>query len=400
MCESLHFDPRRSLGQVGSTFRSTLISHESVTRNLDVPVRSYEFFEDFLTRCWQIQANWLSRPPALETACLAAAHTLSPSTNGGSPTALLPRRLIGLSESSRKRDSKISRDTVDRRDLVLVRRIREQLAVFRVEQLFGGGPAHSLHKAADHLAAVDGRVDRPAEVEQDVNPRDRKLAGESVDHNFGNGRSVRVVQERRALAGLAVEVDAGRGVESSRSQVDAIGVGQPHELAETDPVDRGRCGSNTHPFSKAISGNGCRRGRGRGKMTRRGSGEPLLEISQARRAAVPFKSVEAEAAVGEVLLFFSVDVGSHPDGLDRQRETVGDQLADLGEETLPHLRAAGRDLDRAVQVDIDQGARLVQNGVRERDAELDRNQSDIPRRWVRRGSIPLRGLVAAPLVLG
>ena len=29
-----------------------------------------------------------------------------------------------------------------------------------------------------------------------------------------------------------------------------------------------------------------------------------LSISQARRAAVPFKSVEAEAAVGEVFWFF------------------------------------------------------------------------------------------------
>ena len=31
--------------------------------------------------------------------------------------------------------------------------------------------------------------------------------------------------------------------------------------------------------------------------------------SQARTAAVPFRSVLAEAAVGEVLLFFSVEVG-------------------------------------------------------------------------------------------
>jgi hypothetical protein len=33
------------------------------------------------------------------------------------------------------------------------------------------------------------------------------------------------------------------------------------------------------------------------------------KASQARTAAVPLRSVEAEAAVGEVLLFFSVEVG-------------------------------------------------------------------------------------------
>ena len=39
------------------------------------------------------------------------------------------------------------------------------------------------------------------------------------------------------------------------------------------------------------------------------SASRLFKISQARRAAVPFKSVLADAAVGEVLLFFSVEAG-------------------------------------------------------------------------------------------
>ena len=39
------------------------------------------------------------------------------------------------------------------------------------------------------------------------------------------------------------------------------------------------------------------------------SASRCLRMAQARRAAVPFKSVLAEAAVGEVLLFFSVEVG-------------------------------------------------------------------------------------------
>ena len=44
-------------------------------------------------------------------------------------------------------------------------------------------------------------------------------------------------------------------------------------------------------------------------MTGGTSASRWRSASQARTAAVPFRSVLAEAAVGEVLLFFSVEVG-------------------------------------------------------------------------------------------
>ena len=124
-----------------------------------------------------------------------------------------------------------------------------------------------------------------------------------------------------------------------------------------------------------------------------------FRISQARSAAVPFKSVLAEAAVGEVLLFFSVDVGMTRTASSGSANAVGDDLADLGVEPLAHLGAAGRDLDRAVAVDVDERTGLVERPPRERDPELDRRQRD-PAQVRPRGCVEPGDLVAAPRVIG
>ena len=185
---------------------------------------------------------------------------------------------------------------------------REQLACLGVEQLLRGRPAHPLHEAADHLAAVDGGIERSADVDQDVHARDRELAGQAVDLHLGDGGAVGEIEEGVAPAGLAVEVDPGRGVEPARTQVDAFLVGEPDELAEAEPaagpavVDHA-ARSNGRAPAKARSRRRARRSAG-GRL-----GEPLLQVLQARSAAVPFRSVLAEAAVGEVLLFFSVEAG-------------------------------------------------------------------------------------------
>ena len=64
----------------------------------------------------------------------------------------------------------------------------------------------------------------------------------------------------------------------------------------------------------------------------------------------------AEAAVGDVLLFFSVEVGMTRTASIGSAKRVGDELADLGVEPLAHLGPAGRDLDRAVPIDVDERA--------------------------------------------
>ena len=48
-----------------------------------------------------------------------------------------------------------------------------------IHQFLGRGPAHPLHESADHLPAVDRRVDRSAEIQQDVDPSNGKLASQA-----------------------------------------------------------------------------------------------------------------------------------------------------------------------------------------------------------------------------
>ena len=74
--------------------------------------------------------------------------------------------------------------------------------------------------------------------------------------------------------------------------------------------------------------------------------------------------------MGDVLVFFSVEVGISTTRSHGDAELVGHELADLRVQPLAHLGAAGRDLDRAVGVDVHQRVGLVQELRRERDAEL------------------------------
>ena len=47
-----------------------------------------------------------------------------------------------------------------------------QLACFIPPQFFGGQPAHALNKAALNLAQINRRVQRPADVVQDIDGQD------------------------------------------------------------------------------------------------------------------------------------------------------------------------------------------------------------------------------------
>ena len=71
---------------------------------------------------------------------------------------------------------------------------------------------------------------------------------------------------------------------------------------------------------------------------------------------------------------FCVSVPVTRTRLDRNAQAVGGDLRHLGVQALAHFGAAVVHADRAVLVDVDQRAALVEHGRREADAELERHQ--------------------------
>jgi hypothetical protein len=109
-------------------------------------------------------------------------------------------------------------------------------------------------------------------------------------------------------------------------------------------------------------------------------------FSHAARAALPLRSAPLEAAVAEALL------------LHRQPEGAGHHLPDLGVDALPHLGGARRDLHGAVEIDVDEGAALVEELGVEGDAELDRRHREAPQVGLRGRVEGAHGLQARGVV--
>ena len=155
-----------------------------------------------------------------------------------------------------------------------------------------------------------GLSERPMSMRMSTRVTDSSPVRRSISTS-DDGGAVGEVEERVAPAGLAVEVDAGRGVEA-RVRRGRRAPRRPAGRARRRRADRpGRRTSNT---PAALETDVRRRGRdpvgGRGEVPARPPRRAgPSSVSQARSAAVPFRSVLAEAAVGEVLLFFSVEVG-------------------------------------------------------------------------------------------
>ena len=91
---------------------------------------------------------------------------------------------------------------------------------------------------------------------------------------------------------------------------------------------------------------------------------------------MPLRSDPEEAAVGEVLGTLPVVVAVIFTLSTSNAELLGHHLRDLDIEPLPHLGAAVIEMHRAVGIDMDKRARLVEMGEREGDAELDRRQGN------------------------
>ena len=119
-------------------------------------------------------------------------------------------------------------------DLVRRRRMGEQLSRAGVTERFGGDPAHALHETTRHLPQIDRRIDRSAQIHEDVGARHLHVARVAVDEHFGHGTAAGVIAERVPLAGLPVEVDIRRREEAPFAEIDALFMSQPHEFLEAE----------------------------------------------------------------------------------------------------------------------------------------------------------------------
>jgi hypothetical protein len=167
-----------------------------------------------------------------------------------------------------------------------------------VDQFLHGQPAHALDEAALDLAQVDRRIERAADVVEDVDRGHLVLAGQRVDHHLAQRRAISEIEEGPAAMGGPVVIDVRRRVEAGRGQRDSGEMGAAAEIVE---------GAGLAARGDAVAGEGDLFGRA--AEDRRGEiGQPAANISAASRAAMPLRSAPDEAAVAEVLGTLSVRV--------------------------------------------------------------------------------------------
>ena len=143
------------------------------------------------------------------------------------------------------------------------------------DQLFGGQPTGPLDKPTLDLANIDGRVQRPPDIMQDVGPQDPVLAGQQIHRYLGHGGAIGIIEEWPAAATLLVPVDFRGRVEACRRQRDAAEIagfdrlGKAHHRAAGThfPVGKGhRVGGALMLFGEMDTHallDGARRGLGR-----------------------------------------------------------------------------------------------------------------------------------------
>jgi hypothetical protein len=82
--------------------------------------------------------------------------------------------------------------------------MRQQPPARVVNQLLGRQPAHALDEAALDLAEIDRRIERAADIVEDIDRQHLVLAGQRVDRHLGQRRAISEIEEGPAA-------DAWRG---------------------------------------------------------------------------------------------------------------------------------------------------------------------------------------------
>ena len=240
----------------------------------------------------------------------------------------------------------------------------EQAAFFVPNALFHGEPAHALHISAFNLALVHRWVDAAAHVVNDVHGFEPPLAGAGVDLHLGHRCAVAKVIKRLALQGLKVVLDFGRHVKPSDAQTHAV---QPGLLGHFFPGHRrsalGRTGMGRMAVKPHLAGIAAQQTR-----RHRGQAATHLVTGIVDRCAIDIGAAGRGRGRG-VGHFLGVG-GGHAHAGDGDAQAIGGDLGHLGVQALAHFGAAVIDADRAIHVNADHSAALVQHGGGEADAKL------------------------------
>ena len=265
----------------------------------------------------------------------------------------------------------------------------EQRAVGTKDELLAGQPAEALDEAAFDLADVDGRVDGAAGVVKDVDAQQAVFAGEGVDGDLAQRGAVGEVVEGPAAHGAGVVAELGGGVEAGVPQLHAGQPGVERDLGEGGVEAGGAhaAGLEAHAgrLDARLAGDEGRQP----PADRPAGGLGGLAVEVAARRGGGGRGVGHAGGVG----------GRQAHVAHRQAELGGDDLAHLGVEALAHLGAAVADAHAAVLIHMHQRAGLVEEGVGEGDAELDRGERQPALEHLARG-VEGGDFGAAPGVVG
>ena len=201
---------------------------------------------------------------------------------------------------------------------------------------------------------------------QKVGAQHPHLAGQRVDRDFGAGGAVGEVEERTPFRSEPIPMDLRRLVIAGVRRLHARQTAGLRKLAEA----HGDIAREDPPVAELD-----RLGRDVPRMGRK-SGHSRLDRagSDFRRHAVEVGSRRGGGRRGVGNLGRIGRGDAHE--MQWNAKLFRNDLRDLGEQPLPHLRAAVIEMDRAVGIDVDKRGGLVERDERERDAEHHRGQRD------------------------
>ena len=258
--------------------------------------------------------------------------------------------VLGVWRVLQQADAGVLRPVAHRRDFVGRRRVGGEHAAGIPAQFFAGQPARALGKAAFDLAEVERRVNRAADVVQDVEAHDTVLAGQRVYGDFGHGRAVGEVEERSTTEGLAVIVNLRRAVVAGGRQRDPCHVGFQHERGERHGL-----------FAKAHHPRLEHHAVGADLILQCGVvGEPLLDGARRRLRCLAVEVAAGRRRRGRGIRHLAGVGGADANPVERNAEFVRHHLRDLGEQALAHFGAAVVEQHAAVGVDVQQRPGLVE----------------------------------------